>query len=465
MFGSRTDAIIANPKTHQQLKCTSHKEGCDRCRSKKIVCSYIPPIQDRLKQHDSRRPSSISSTLSSAADSRQRAAENRAKRIVADTTTKPLAMNDSSPEALPQTDYMYLDDTQNNGLAQLEGWSQGPQEDQLTILEPNSLPSVGPKNDSCLLSGSSLTGQVTSSNCSDIMDFLSFDSFPDDMSPASAASDCIGPGALHKPQIQSMAVPLFEGNVVSPGDPQNPRANLSESSLRQARGTTKNVSRDVLPDAPTRSQRAWNLLHPGNRDAESPCACIHKVLELHEEVEEVSPTSSAMSMGESLALQIAALRKCLNILDCEACTHSSAISMLLITICNRLLHISQTLSSQLWEWFMHGPRLHPQLVTDLQDADVDNGVDDLRGKLSMDQLVSIGAYKVDNRTERAIIVLKAIEFRVPILCTILNHLRDLATCANQNKHLTRIHALSARVKNHLADLKDSSTDVVMISRS
>ncbi|RAK93553.1 hypothetical protein BO79DRAFT_250179 [Aspergillus costaricaensis CBS 115574] len=172
-----------------------------------------------------------------------------------------------------------------------------------------------------------------------------------------------------------------------------------------------------------------------------------------------------MSMGESLALQIAVLRKCLNIVDCEVCTHSSAISMLLITMCGHLLHISQAMSSQLWKWFMRGSRLHPQLATDLQDAEVHDGSGDPRGKLSMDQLVSIGAYNVDGRTERAIIILKAIEFRVEILCTILNHLRELATCANRNKHLTRIHALSVRVQNHLADLKNSSTDVVMISRS
>ncbi|GLA79980.1 hypothetical protein AtubIFM56815_000785 [Aspergillus tubingensis] len=152
---------------------------------------------DRLKRRGSRRPSSISSTLSSAADPRQRAAAGRAKRIVTDTTIVPLATDDSSPETLPQIDCLRLDDTQNNVLAHLKGWPQDPQEDQLTILEPNSQLFFGSKNGSFMLSDSSLTGQVTSSNCSDIMDFLNFDSFPDDGSPASAASDCIDSGALH----------------------------------------------------------------------------------------------------------------------------------------------------------------------------------------------------------------------------------------------------------------------------
>ncbi|PYH68148.1 uncharacterized protein BO88DRAFT_464085 [Aspergillus vadensis CBS 113365] len=259
----------------------------------------------------------------------------------------PLATDDSSPETLPQSDYLCPDDTQNNGQAQLEGWPQGPQKDQLTILEPNSLLSFGSKNNPFMLGDSSLTSQATSPNCSEIMDLLNFDSFPDDMSPASAAPDCIDPGSLHKPEIQSMAVPSFEGNLVSLRFSQNPRAKLSKSSLSQQRESTKNVSRDVRSDAPTRSQRALNPLLPGNRYSESPCACMQKVLELYEDVEEVSPTSSAMSMGESLAFQIAVLRKCLNIVDCEVCTQPSAISMLLITVCNRLLHISQSMSSQL----------------------------------------------------------------------------------------------------------------------
>ncbi|OJI90795.1 hypothetical protein ASPTUDRAFT_186596 [Aspergillus tubingensis CBS 134.48] len=309
-------------------------------------------IQDRLKRRGSRRPSSISSTLSSAADPRQRAAAGRAKRIVTDTTIVPLATDDSSPETLPQIDCLRLDDTQNNVLAHLKGWPQDPQEDQLTILEPNSQLFFGSKNGSFMLSDSSLTGQS---------------------------------------EIQSMAVPSFEGNLVSSDNSQNLREELSKSSLSQPREISKNVPRDVLSNAPTPSRQAWNTLLPVTRYSDPTCACIQKVLELHEEVEEVGSTSRAMSMGESLALQIAVLRKCLNIVDCEVCTHSSAISMLLVTICSHLLHISQAMSSQLWKWFMRGSRLHPQLATDLQDAEVHDGSGDPRGKLSMDQLVSIGA--------------------------------------------------------------------------
>lgn len=109
---------------------------------------------------------------------------------------------------------------------------------------------------------------------------------------------------------------------------------------------------------------------------------------------------------------------------------------------------------------MHGSQLHSQLATDLQERDtVDDSGDDLRMETSTNQATFIDTNTVDTRAEQVILVSKAVEVQLRMLCANLDGLQKLAIIANLNKHLTRTRALSAQAQTHIAVLRNTSGKV------
>lgn len=78
---------------------------------------------------------------------------------------------------------------------------------------------------------------------------------------------------------------------------------------------------------------------------------------------------------------------------------------------------------------------------------------------STNQATSIDTYIVYTRAEQVILVSKAVEVQLRMLCANLDGLQKLAIIANLNKHLTPTRALSAQAQTHIAVLRNSSGKV------
>ncbi|KAI9035558.1 uncharacterized protein KD926_003260 [Aspergillus affinis] len=461
-----------NACREKKLKCTGHKEGCDRCRSKQIACTYLPFKQDRPKPRGSRPASVIHSSPPPAMTPRSEADDRTRKRKEVDTAKVSLAIDNGLPGTPPQSDLAGLTDIQNKMSAYREERSSlSPQEDRFPFLRSDCLPSFGSPEDErdnpLTLEDSLPTQQVATPSRFMMLDMVNFDSVLSGMPLGSGAVDCLDPLAPSKPEAHSIAALSFDDeNDVSSGVSGCPTplvAQVVDRSLDPLCADAPAVPQDILPNSAAHSPRGvWDTFAPANPTPPMPCACTQNVLELHNEVEKTRwAGTSSMSLGDSLVFQRVLLRKGSKILACENCTRSSAIAMLLITICDHLLHLSRGMSTRLWNWFMHRPPSHPRRGTGFPNVEV--GMDrghSRKGKLNTCQTISIGTYSVEDRIEQVLLISKAIEYQVRMLFTFLTRLRKNATCANWNEHLTRIQALSARTQDQIVHLRDSSASVV-----
>lgn len=217
--------------------------------------------------------------------------------------------------------------------------------------------------------------------------------------------------------------------------------------------------RDPSDDCSSRFLQVCDSHTRTNSTSSSSCHCMQNILRLHEEVETRRSASSAVAVDHCLTFQKDVLRQCRNILECMNCRSISAIAMLLITICDRLLNFCQSMSAPFVGSF-HGHLRHRPFTGLVRLATApgsDNrGHDDQR----RGPKVLIGGYGVDCPQEQASLISRVIELQLRELHSLLTQLRDMAVCAGWNKHIARIHQICAQTQKDIVSLRNSSDSIV-----
>ncbi|KAI9368162.1 hypothetical protein BJX61DRAFT_546799 [Aspergillus egyptiacus] len=179
------------------------------------------------------------------------------------------------------------------------------------------------------------------------------------------------------------------------------------------------------------------------------CKCIQRVLFLHEEVE----SRKAASLGSAdylLALQRTVLNDCTAIVGCERYRNKSAISMLLITICEKLHRSLQSLFHLCLDTIRSHKRSSPGLNHRKRGSSI-QGSDAIH-------TVSFGRYMVESSQEQAVILIRLVEIQLRGLRKPLVQLKDTARYHSWKAHSSRVQEIERDTRRSLTELLRVTND-------
>lgn len=201
-----------------------------------------------------------------------------------------------------------------------------------------------------------------------------------------------------------------------------------------------------LQSAPTLSQREGSV--SGSKS--QPCKCMQTVILLHEEVE--TRKTANMTSEDFLSFQQGVLRESDGILRCNGCRKVSAISMLLITVCEKLHCSFENILNILLDTLKYDhpscPGLrHQRTVSGSQEYEVVHRV-------------KIGRYSVESPREQAILIARLVEIQLRVLRNLLTQLKDIAVHCGWNNHVSRVHQIDQRTRGTLMNLTSATNDAL-----
>jgi len=201
-----------------------------------------------------------------------------------------------------------------------------------------------------------------------------------------------------------------------------------------------------LQSAPTLNQREESV--SGSKS--QPCKCMQSVILLHEEVE--TRKTANMTSADFLSFQRSVLRESGGVLRCNGCRKVSAISMLLITVCEKLHCSFENILNILFDTLKYdhtscpGSR-HRRTVSGSQEYEVIHRV-------------KIGRYSVESPQEQAVLIARLVEIQLRVLRNLLTQLKDIAVHCGWDNHVSRVHRIDQRTRGSLMNLMSATNDAL-----
>ena len=187
------------------------------------------------------------------------------------------------------------------------------------------------------------------------------------------------------------------------------------------------------------------------------CQCMQKVLVLHEEVETKRTEDSMIAMDYRLSFQRSILSQCNGILRCKECRSISAVTMLLITICERLVRSFQIITRGcLYKLPYH--QQQQQQGPDLGFREIFRDADNFGG--GSDQKIYIGGYCVESPQEQSFLISRAVELQLRELRSLLNVLKDGAVYRGWGKHTSMLQPMDKKLQQIRQSLRQVPNDAL-----
>lgn len=180
---------------------------------------------------------------------------------------------------------------------------------------------------------------------------------------------------------------------------------------------------------------------------------MQNLLLLYEEVETKRAGDSTTLMDCRLGFQKSVLSQCNGILRCKECRRISAIAMLMITICERLVCSFQSISERCFDRLRYYQQRHNP---DFPLRRKVSSEEDLGGN----QKVHIGGYGVESPQEQVFLVIRVVELQIMGLRRILTRLNDAAVDSGWEKHIPMLHPIDQQIQQTMLNLRQAANDAL-----
>ena len=184
-----------------------------------------------------------------------------------------------------------------------------------------------------------------------------------------------------------------------------------------------------------------NALHSRTPDSSSSscCQCIQSALRILEGLETVNNKFSKSTFDRILGLKKDAISQCSLILACRSCTAVSALVVLLIVICEKLLTSFETWSTQ-----YQGRK--PKTSADASEGEPN---DCSNGKV---EKMLLGAYEVDSEHEQCALLRCLAMVQLRNLHRLLHGLQEFAASKDWVTHQASLASFALRLRKAAAGL-------------
>ena len=201
------------------------------------------------------------------------------------------------------------------------------------------------------------------------------------------------------------------------------------------------------------SQHRRSSVTAGSYCSSTACKCMQKVLSLHEEVETEATADSLSSVDYRLGFQKTILSRCNEILGCKNCRRNSAMAMLMVTICERLLRSFQHISRNCLD------KLQYQQQRQYSDFAFRRMFIDEK-ELGGYQKISIGVYSAESPHEQTLLLMRVVELQLISLRGLLIQLKDLAQHSGWKKHIPMLQPVDEEAKRTILSLRENANEVL-----
>lgn len=215
------------------------------------------------------------------------------------------------------------------------------------------------------------------------------------------------------------ANPLLSGTPSTPGFPRSTPPPSSDAAER----TNPNALHSKTPDS----------------SSSSCCQCIQSALRILEGLETVNNKFSMSTFDQILGLKKDAISQCSLILACRSCTAVSALVVLLIVICEKLLTSFET-----WSTRYQGRK--PKASVDSCEGESN---DCSNGKVKK---IFFGVYEVDSEHEQCALLRCLAMIQLRNLHRLLHGLQEFAASKNWVTHQVSLASFVLRLEKAAAGL-------------
>ena len=184
-----------------------------------------------------------------------------------------------------------------------------------------------------------------------------------------------------------------------------------------------------------------NALHPKTPDSSSSSCrqCIQSALRILEDLETVNNKFSKSTFDRILGLKKDAISQCSLILACRSCTAVSALVVLLIVICGKLLTSFET-----WSTRYQGRK--PKTSTNCSEPEPSDSNNDKAKK------IFLGVYEVDSEHEQCALLRCLAIVQLRNLHRLLHGLQEFVASKNWVTHQASLASFVLRLEKAAAGL-------------